>query len=175
MMNYLFAVVYFSAAAGFYVLSGAAEGMTSPRIMISLIFLVSFFHAAIIIFHTIQKLFRAKTKISFDQLSIVISVIAVIVASKMGADIDDARIQKSMELGDGLLESIRKFKEQDGRCPIDLHELAADGVKVPTPALKSTKYKYYITNSGNCVVYFNSVLFMQCSKGLEDAEWYCDD
>ncbi len=175
MKNIHWAIIYIVAAILYYILSGAAEGMTSPRVLLSLVFLASLAHFIIVSIQIIQSIFIRSYSVGLGHFAVLAGLVAVVIGFKLGNDVDKLRIAESMKRGDELITEIRDFKNEESRCPVDLEELKRRGIIIPEPALKGSRYRYWVSGSGQCNISFDSVLFMSCKKSTNDEDWYCDD
>lgn len=166
--------VYFAGAAWFYLFSGMAEGLTPVRLLVLPIFLTALVHAIAIVIRSLRSLFNKNVSVELHHYAVIVGLASLLISFKLGLDLDDKRITESMRRGDVILSEIREFKDTEARCPADLDELRQGGVRIPEPALKMSKFRYWVDQSGQCLLSFDSVLFTSCRKYLDDGDWYCD-
>lgn len=152
-----------------------AEGLTPPRLFVLPIFLAALVHAIAVVIRSLRSLLNKSVSVQLHHYAVIVGLASFLVSFKLGFDLDDKRITESMRRGDVILSEIHEFKDTEARCPADLDELREVGVQIPEPALKMSKFRYWVDQSGQCRLTFDSVLFLSCQKGLDDSDWYCDD
>ena len=175
MRSFIVPLIYFAAATWFYLFSGSAEGFIPPRLLVFPVFLAALGHTLFILTRIIRSIFSRTPHINIGHYASIIGFLFILISFKLGTDLDNARIVESMHRGDIILDRIGMFKDNVGRCPIDLDELRNKDVQLPKPALRKSEFQYWTGPYDQCQLSFDSVAFVACRKRLNAVEWFCDD
>ncbi len=168
----LIALVYGAAGLGFYLYSGRAEGLVSPRLGYLLVALTSI---PLGFYMLIALVFRFRGPRAASRWLIIAGVTVSYLFIVMGYRLDGALTAETMDRGDALIADIEDYKRATGAYPLDLGEIAAGGRTLPVPALEDSAFGYSLTKDGGYVIAFPSVAFLTCQRSAAAKEWVCDD
>lgn len=168
----LIALVYGAAGLGFYLYSGRAEGLISPRLGYLLVALTSI---PLGFYMMIALVFRFRWPRAASRWLIIAGVTVSYLFIVMGYRLDGALTAETMDRGDALIADIEDYRHATGAYPLDLGEIAAGGRTLPVPALEDSAFGYSLTKDGGYVIAFPSVAFLICRRSAAAKEWVCDD
>ena len=168
----LLALGYGAAGLAFYLYSGRAEGMISPRLGFLLVALTSIplggYMLAALIFH-----FRWPP--ASGRWLIIAGIALSYLLIVLGYRLDGALTAETMARGDVLIQDVEDFRRATGAYPQSLAEIAAGGRALPVPALDDSAFSYERTADGGYVIAFPSVAYLRCARTSAAPDWACDD
>ena len=174
-MHWLIAAFYAVAGVAFLLLSGRAEGLFEPRVLLGgLVLLIALAHLAyvgvVFLLSLMSRRFRAPAR----QLTAILGITVLGACYYWGTRIDLERVDETQRVGEELLIELEKHKAATGACPESLDELEAFADGLPEPAIRDSKFEYSVTKDGQCLVAFHGPAFISCSRNTEDTDWFCD-
>lgn len=171
----LLAAIYILAGMGFVFLSGSAEGLVSPRILVAFVTaLIAAIHIAFLVIIFILSFFLSTVKLHARHIAPIIGIVVFAVCNVWGSKIDATRQQETERIGEAILAELRNYKAANGACPDSLEQLRAYSAEVPKPAIRGTEFRYWVSRDGRCTIEFLGPLFVACIRDTDDADWFCD-
>lgn len=168
-------IFYLAGAIWFFVFSGSAEGLASPRSLLVPVLLVALVHSMSIVVRSLWGLVGRRFPLQSRHFAAFAGTASLLVSVELGTDLDKRRIAETMRRGDVILSQIQAYKDITTQCPVDLGELSDTGVDIAKPALRQSQFRVSATSSGGCELMFGSVSFTTCHKRLGDRDWRCVD
>lgn len=168
----LLTVPYLVGGIAFIMLSGSAEGYTTPRAVFLLLLPIGFIQVLVIAARSIWKLNQRRPVFSKSAVAAVVSPIAFFLCMVAGFGIDERALTETKLRGDDIVKRLEIFTAETGTCPNDIASLYPNGTAAPKPALKNANFSLSVRAS-NCFVGFPAYTFLYCTKASTDEEWFC--
>ena len=160
-------LVYLALGTLMLALSGRAEGLASPRILLMMLAPAALLHILWALGVGLYKLARHRTgQVLLDAVAPTFFIACV----WGGLKLDEIAVARTQARGDILIAQIETYRQATGNCPADMDALRTSGVEPPSPALFSSGFQLE-----NCSVWFPAPIFITCAKGPQSEEWYCAD
>lgn len=174
--NARFGIVYAAMGVAFIALSGSAEGLMSPRIIIGFVGLITGFVQSLIgVIALLGAIFFRNITFKTAHVFTMIGFLLLLMAILTGIRIDDQRIEQSKQIGDAIFEKVNAYVESNERCPLSLTEIESFKDAIPKPTIRFSEYRYRQTEDGGCYLEFAAPTFLSCTRRNDEAEWRCND